>query len=45
MVAVVAAREADRALDLLNARGIPTWRASEVISGAEGVRLAGAHRN
>jgi len=44
MVAVVAAREADRALDLLNARGIPTWRAGEVISGAEGVRLAGAYR-
>jgi phosphoribosylformylglycinamidine cyclo-ligase len=44
MVAVVAADAADRALDLVNARGIPTWRAGEVTSDAEGVRLVGAYR-
>ena len=30
MVAVVNADDADRAADLLNARGVPTWRAGEV---------------
>jgi phosphoribosylformylglycinamidine cyclo-ligase len=44
MIAVVAAHDADRAGELLNARGIPAWRAGEVTSGAEGVRLAGAYQ-
>jgi phosphoribosylformylglycinamidine cyclo-ligase len=44
MVAVVAAADADRALELLNGRGVPAWRAGEVTSGGEGVRLVGAYR-
>jgi phosphoribosylformylglycinamidine cyclo-ligase len=44
MVAVVATGDADDAMELLKARGIPTWRAGEVTSGAEGARLVGAYR-
>jgi phosphoribosylformylglycinamidine cyclo-ligase len=43
MVAVVAANDADRAVDMLTARGIATWRAGEVTSG-EDARLVGAYR-
>ena len=43
MVAVVGADDADRAAELLNARGIPTWRAGEVTPG-EDTRLVGAYR-
>jgi phosphoribosylformylglycinamidine cyclo-ligase len=44
MVALVAANDADRSLDLLNARGIRTWPVGEVTPDAAGVRLAGAYR-
>ena len=43
MVAVVNADDADRTMELLNARGVPTWRAGEVASG-EDTRLVGAYR-
>jgi phosphoribosylformylglycinamidine cyclo-ligase len=43
MVAVVGADDADRAADLMNARGVRAWRAGEVTSG-EGARLVGAYR-
>jgi phosphoribosylformylglycinamidine cyclo-ligase len=45
MVAVVAADDADRAVDLLNARGARAWCAGEVASGGEGARLVGAYRS
>jgi len=44
MVAVVAANDADRALDLVNARDIRAWPVGEVTSGGEGVRLVGAYQ-
>jgi len=44
MAAVVSAADADRALDLLTARGIPAWRAGQVTSGVDVVRLVGAYR-
>jgi phosphoribosylformylglycinamidine cyclo-ligase len=44
MVAVVAADEADRARQVLGARGIPAWIAGEVTRDGEGARLAGAYR-
>ena len=44
MMAVVATADADRAVDLLNARGISTWRAGEVTPDYEGVRLTGTYR-
>jgi phosphoribosylformylglycinamidine cyclo-ligase len=44
MIAVVAANDAARALDLVNARGIRAWSVGEVTSGGEGVRLAGAYQ-
>jgi phosphoribosylformylglycinamidine cyclo-ligase len=44
MAAVVAADDADRAARLLVDRGIPAWRAGEVTSDAEDVRLVGAYR-
>jgi phosphoribosylformylglycinamidine cyclo-ligase len=44
MVAVVKADDADRAVDLLNARGIRAWAAGEVTSSGESVRLVGAYR-
>ena len=44
MVAVLGANDADRAVDVLNARGIPAWRAGEVTTNDEGVRLVGAYR-
>jgi len=43
MVAVIGAADADRAVGLLNARGIRTWRAGEVTPG-EDTRLLGAYR-
>ena len=43
MVAVVAADDADRAMELLNARGMSTWRAGEITSGEE-TRLVGTYR-
>jgi phosphoribosylformylglycinamidine cyclo-ligase len=43
MVALVAADDADRAMELLSARGMPTWRAGEITSGEE-TRLAGTYR-
>jgi phosphoribosylformylglycinamidine cyclo-ligase len=46
MVAVVAAAAADRAVDLLTARGVPAWHAGEIISApGEGgaARLTGVH--
>jgi phosphoribosylaminoimidazole (AIR) synthetase len=43
MVAVVKADDAGRAVDLLNVRGIATWRAGEVTPG-EDTRLVGAYR-
>ena len=44
MVAVVAANDADRALDQVNSRGVRAWPAGEVTSGGEGVRLVGAYQ-
>src|SRR5262249_2385130 len=44
MAAVVSAADAARALDLLTARGIPAWRAGQVTSGVDVVRLVGAYR-
>ena len=44
MAAVVSAADADRALDLLTARGIPAWRAGQVTSGVDVVCLVGAYR-
>src|SRR5215469_14921671 len=44
MVAVVAANDTDRALDLVNAHGIRAWPVGEVTSGGEGVRLVGAYQ-
>jgi phosphoribosylformylglycinamidine cyclo-ligase len=46
MTAVVAAGAADQAVGLLTARGVPAWRAGEVIraAGTRGaVRLTGSH--
>ena len=45
MAAAVAADDADRAVRLLMDRGIPAWRAGEVISDAEDVRLVGTYRS
>jgi phosphoribosylformylglycinamidine cyclo-ligase len=42
MAAVVGAPDADRALVLLTARGVPAWAMGEVTEGAD-VRLAGRH--
>jgi phosphoribosylformylglycinamidine cyclo-ligase len=44
MVAVVGADDADRAVDLVNARGVRAWRAGEVTQDSEGARLVGASR-
>jgi len=44
MVAVVAANDADRALDQVNSRGVRAWPAGKVTSGGEGVRLVGAYQ-
>ena len=44
MAAVMAADDADRALRLLEDRGVPAWRAGEVTSTGAGVRLVGAYR-
>jgi len=43
MVAVVGADDAGHAMELLNARGIPAWRAGEVTPGGD-TRLVGAYR-
>ena len=45
MAAAVAADDADRAVRLLMDRGIPAWRAGEVTSDAEDVRLVGTYRS
>jgi phosphoribosylformylglycinamidine cyclo-ligase len=45
MVAAIAADDADRAVRLLMDRGIPAWRAGEVTSDAEDVRLVGTYRS
>jgi len=44
MAAVMAADDADRALRLLEDRGVPAWRAGEVTSTGAGVRLVGTYR-
>jgi phosphoribosylformylglycinamidine cyclo-ligase len=44
MVAVVGAADADRAVDLVNARGVRAWRAGEISQDSEGARLAGVFR-
>jgi phosphoribosylformylglycinamidine cyclo-ligase len=44
MLAVVAADDADRAMELLNARGVPAWRAGEVTRDTGATRLVGAYR-
>ena len=44
MLAVVGAADADRAVDLMQARDIGAWRAGEVTSAGEAVRLVGAYR-
>lgn len=43
MVAVVAADDGDRALRLLEARGVPGWVLGEITRQPGGVRLSGAH--
>ena len=43
MVAVLAADDGDRALRLLEARGVPGWVLGEVTRQPGGVRLTGAH--
>ena len=45
MFAVVAEDEADRAQQILSARGIPAWIAGEVRSDDDGARLVGAFRS
>jgi phosphoribosylformylglycinamidine cyclo-ligase len=42
MTAVVAAADADRALQLLASRNMPSWPLGEVAQG-DGVKLAGSH--
>src|SRR3712207_2234739 len=44
MVAVVGAAIADRAVDLLTARGVPAWVAGTVGAGGTGARLVGDYR-
>ena len=43
MVAVVAGPAADRALELLSGRGVPAWRAGEIVQGSGTARLTGRH--
>jgi len=43
MVAVVGAPDADAALSLLAARGVPAWLAGEITEGAGVARLVGCH--
>jgi phosphoribosylformylglycinamidine cyclo-ligase len=43
MVAIVAAADADRALELLAGRGVPAWVAGEITAGTGSVRLTGQH--
>ncbi|OLT26493.1 phosphoribosylformylglycinamidine cyclo-ligase [Nocardiopsis sp. CNR-923] len=45
MVAVVAARDAGRALELLADRGVPAWRLGEVTAGSGRARLTGEYRS
>jgi phosphoribosylformylglycinamidine cyclo-ligase len=44
MTAVVGQADADRALNMLTARGLPAWIAGEVTQGAEGARLVGSYQ-
>ncbi|MFN2625772.1 MAG: phosphoribosylformylglycinamidine cyclo-ligase [Mycobacteriales bacterium] len=43
MVAVVARDDADRALAHLDAHGVPSWVAGEIVAGSGQCRLAGTH--
>ncbi len=43
MVAIVAAPEADRALEVLAELGVPAWLVGEIISGSGQARLQGEH--
>ena len=43
MVAIVAPADADRALALLAARGVPAWAAGEIVAGTGVARLSGQH--
>ena len=43
MAAVVGRADADRALHLLAARGVPAWVLGEVVPGSGGARLTGRH--
>jgi phosphoribosylformylglycinamidine cyclo-ligase len=43
MVAIVAAQDADKALDLLTERGLPAWVAGRVTAGSGQVHLTGRH--
>jgi phosphoribosylformylglycinamidine cyclo-ligase len=43
MVAVVGAQDAQAALGLLAARGVPAWLAGEITAGAGAARLSGRH--
>ena len=44
MAAIVAAGDADRAIGLLAARGVPAWTLGEVTAGSGEARLVGSHR-
>lgn len=44
MTAIVNAADADRALRMLTARGVPAWAVGEVTQGTEGARLASSYR-
>jgi phosphoribosylformylglycinamidine cyclo-ligase len=44
MVAVVAPADADRALELLAGRGLPSWLIGEIVDGSGTARLTGQHR-
>ena len=43
MVAVIAAADCDRALQLLTERGLPSWVAGEIVAGSGDARLTGRH--
>jgi phosphoribosylformylglycinamidine cyclo-ligase len=44
MAAIVAASDADRAIGLLAARGVPAWALGEITAGSGEARLVGSHR-
>jgi phosphoribosylformylglycinamidine cyclo-ligase len=43
MAAVVGRSDADRALDLVSARGVPAWALGEIVAGSGAARLTGRH--